>query len=224
LTKLSNTHSFCTVHCITLASTTASRKNPRFFLFMIWYNPQSYGLAGFYHRTQLAIIQHTQEAALAALIIGFGNPDRQDDGLAWHVLVRLAQRLNRPLPAGPEEGFIPEDLDPDLWFVLQLTPEMAEDFSRYERLCFVDAHTGDIPHEILIRPVEDSPAASAFTHHFTPASSLAIIQSLYQREPEAVLLSLRGTVFGFSRELSDPAQQLVDPAVDTILNWLGASQ
>ena len=157
------------------------------------------------------------------LVIGYGNPDRQDDGLAWHVLVNLAKRLGRPLPDGPEEGFLPENLNPDLWFVLQLTPEMASDFSRYERLCFVDAHTGDLPQEILLRPVEGSPAASAFTHHFTPASSLAIVQTLYHCHPEAVLLSLRGSVFGFSRELSAPASELVGPAVDLLLNWLGTS-
>ena len=167
----------------------------------------------FFERLRLLNMQST-------LIIGYGNPDRQDDGLAWHVLVRLAERLGRPLPGEPEEGFLPENLNPDLWFVLQLTPEMADDFARYERLCFVDAHTGDIPHEILLRPVEDSPAASAFTHHFTPASSLAIVQSLYHAYPTAALLSLRGYHFGFSRELSKPAGQLVGPAVDTILRWL----
>lgn len=158
------------------------------------------------------------------LIIGFGNPDREDDGLAWHVLSRLAQHLGYPLPSGPEEGFFPEGINPDLWFVLQLTPEMAEDFSHYQRLCFVDAHTGDIPQEIFLRPVEQSAPASVFTHHFTPASSLAIIRSLYKTNPEAVLLSLRGYSFRFSRELSEPAQTLVDPAVQTILDWLGEEE
>jgi len=155
-----------------------------------------------------------------SIIIGYGNPDRQDDGLAWHVLVALAERLGRPLPAGPEEGFLPEDHDPDLWFVLQLTPEMADDLAHYARLCFVDAHTGDIPEEILLRPVEDSPASSALTHHFTPAASLAVLRSLYRSDPEAVLLSLRGHAFGFSRELSAEAARLVQPAVDAILDWL----
>jgi hydrogenase maturation protease len=149
------------------------------------------------------------------------DADREDDGLAWHVLVNLARRLGRPLPSGPEEGFFPDGKNPDLLFDMQLMPEMAEDFARYDRLCFIDAHTGDIPHEIYLRPVEESAAASVFTHHFTPASSLAIIRSIYQRSPEAMLLSLRGYHFGFSRELSEPAEKLVDPAVEIVLNWLG---
>lgn len=154
------------------------------------------------------------------LVVGYGNPDRQDDGLAWHVMVCLAQRLGYPLPSSPEEGFFPEGRNPDLWYVMQLTPEMSEEFAIYDRLCFVDAHTGDFPHEIYMRPVDQSAAASVFTHHFTPASSLAIIKSLYHRSPESVLISLQGYSFGFSRELSERADQLVDPAVDAIMTWL----
>ena len=156
----------------------------------------------------------------STLIIGFGNPDRQDDGLAWHILLALATRLGRPLPPGPEEGFLPEGENPDLWFVLQLTPEMAEDFSHYDRLCFVDAHTGDIPQEVLLRPVEESPSFSVFTHHLTPAACLALVNTLYQKQPEAALLSIRGYVFGFSRELSPEAAALVEPATEILANWL----
>ena len=161
-----------------------------------------------------------QKSQPTTLLIGYGNPDRQDDGLAWHVLVELAHRLKRPIPDSPEEGFLPEELNPDLWFTLQLTPEMSESFAQYERLCFIDAHTGNIEENILLRPVEDSPASSAFTHHLTPAACLALTHSLYQKEPEAVLLSIRGFLFGFSRELSDQAEELVSPAVNVLEDWL----
>jgi len=39
------------------------------------------------------------------LVIGFGNPDRQDDGVAWHVLHALAIRMNLPAPDSYEEEF-----------------------------------------------------------------------------------------------------------------------
>ncbi len=156
----------------------------------------------------------------STLIIGYGNPDREDDGLAWHVLVELAARLGRRIPGAPEEGFFPEGLTPDLWFVLQLVPEMAEDFAKYDRLCFVDAHTGDISEEIWLRTVEESQSASAFTHHVTPATCLALVHSLYQKFPEAQLLSMRGEAFRFSRELSPAGQNLVNPAVELLQNWL----
>ena len=37
-----------------------------------------------------------------ALVIGYGNIDRQDDGVAWHVLREVASRLkvNFPQTAG----------------------------------------------------------------------------------------------------------------------------
>ncbi|MFM8321905.1 MAG: hypothetical protein ACKOC5_13410, partial [Chloroflexota bacterium] len=66
------------------------------------------------------------------LIVGYGNPDRQDDGLAWHVLCGIAGRLGRPIPT-IEEGFEPMGPDPHMLFVFQLTPEMAELVAGYDR-------------------------------------------------------------------------------------------
>ncbi len=157
---------------------------------------------------------------LRSLIVGYGNADRQDDGVAWHVLTRIARELGRPVPAVPEDGFFPEGEEIDLWYVLQLTPEMSEDFAQYERICFVDAHTGNIAQEILLQPVEASPASSAFTHHLTPAACLALAQAIYGKTPEAKLLSIRGYKFGFSRELSPETDALVKQAVETLRRWL----
>lgn len=157
---------------------------------------------------------------MSTLIVGYGNADRQDDGIAWHILCGLAQRLGRSVPAVPEDGFFPEGEDIDLWYVLQLTPEMSEDFARYRRICFVDAHTGNIEQEIMLQPVDQSPAASAFTHHLTPAACLALTQTVYQRSPEARLLSVRGYEFGFTRALSQPAAALVSQAVDLLWDWI----
>ncbi len=157
---------------------------------------------------------------MRSLIVGYGNADRQDDGVAWHVLVNIARRLGRPAPDAPEDGFFPEGEEIDLWYVLQLAPEMSEDFAQYERICFVDAHTGNIEQEILLQPVEASPASSAFTHHLTPAACLALTQAIYGKTPEAKLLSIRGYKFGFSRELSPETAALVQQAVETLIKWL----
>lgn len=154
------------------------------------------------------------------LIIGYGNADREDDGAAWHVLAGIAQRLGRPAPGALEDGFYPQDEEVDLWYDLQLLPEMAEDFARYARILFVDAHTGSIPEEIHLQQVEGSPATSSFTHHMTPAAALAITNSIYQKMPEAALLSVRGYRFGFTRQLSERTSELVAQAVDTAWNWI----
>ena len=156
------------------------------------------------------------------LVVGFGNADREDDGSAWHILSGIASRLGIPIPDAPEDGFFPEDQLIDLWYVLQLTPEMAEEMARYERIIFVDTHTGSIPQEILLQPVEGTPSSSSFTHHMTPAACLALVSTLYKGSPEAMLLSIRGYQFGFTRELSSRTAALVSQGIDTLWAWIGA--
>lgn len=156
---------------------------------------------------------------MSTLIVGYGNADRQDDGISWHILSGIAQRLGRPVPPAPEDGYFPEGQEIDLWFVLQLTPEMSEDFARYQRICFVDAHTGNIESDILLQPVDNSPAASVFTHHMTPAACLALTQTIYHQQPEARLLSVRGFQFEFTRELSAQSAALVDQAIKMLWEW-----
>jgi hydrogenase maturation protease len=154
------------------------------------------------------------------LILGYGNADREDDGAAWHVLLRTARRLGRTAPEQPEEGFDLEGQNPELFFSLQLTPEMAEMLAEFERVCFVDAHTGAVPTPLHIQVVESEFQNSPFTHHLTPQSCLSICQHLYGSAPEAVLVSVRGYEFGFGRNLSESTSRLVDQAVEEIVNWL----
>ncbi len=158
------------------------------------------------------------------LIIGYGNADREDDGAAWHILCGLADHLGRPKPYLPEDGFFPEDEEIDLWYVLQLVPEMAEDIARYARVFFIDAHTGNLPQEILLQIVDETPPGSIFTHHMTPAACMAITRTLYQHNPQAMLLSVRGYEFGYSRTLSARTAELAQQAVDMIWNMLETSQ
>ena len=37
------------------------------------------------------------------LLLGYGNPDREDDGVAWHVLKGVAEGLSLPSPATPDD-------------------------------------------------------------------------------------------------------------------------
>jgi hydrogenase maturation protease len=154
------------------------------------------------------------------LIIGYGNPDRQDDGVAWHVLVSVAQQLERPVPETFEDDFEPGGAAPDFLFVLQLVPELAETLSSYERVCFVDAHTGNVPEDIQLINVTAHYQTSPFTHHMTAATCLTLAQTIYHQFPEAILVSVRGYQFGFTQSLSLETEALAVQAAKRIREWL----
>lgn len=155
---------------------------------------------------------------MKTLFIGYGNPDRQDDGVAWHVLKGVAEGLGLatssnwedPLPASPEADFS---------FHLQLTPEMAEDLTACDRVCFIDAHTGKIPENVQMTEISPEYQTSPFTHHLTPEMLLSMCASLYGHTPEAILVSVRGYEFGFETELSPFTQSLVSEAVARVVGW-----
>ncbi|MCC6147624.1 MAG: hypothetical protein IT308_08675 [Anaerolineaceae bacterium] len=157
----------------------------------------------------------------ATIIIGYGNPDRQDDGAAWHILAGLARRFGREIPTWPEDVFNPSGENPDLLFNLQLMPELAETISQYERVCFVDAHTGGVLNDLNIQLLHPLFQNSPFTHHMTPETCLTLAESVYHARPESLLVSVRGYQFGFSHDLSEKTQALVTEAIHAILKWVG---
>jgi hydrogenase maturation protease len=153
------------------------------------------------------------------LFIGYGNPDRQDDGVAWHVLTGIAKQIGLetspswedPLPSNPEAEFA---------FNLQLTPEIAEDLTAYDRVCFVDAHTGRIPANVQMVQIFPEYQTSPFTHHLTPEMLLSMCSSMYNKAPAAILISVRGYEFGFETDLSTYTSSLVTEAVERAIGWL----
>lgn len=155
------------------------------------------------------------------LILGYGNPDREDDGVAWHILRALTRRLGLAAPESYEDEF-PEFDQMDFMFQLQLTPELAEDIFAYEHVCFVDAHTGNIPEPVRLIDVECEFQASPFTHHLTPQSLLSMCETIYGKKPDAALLSVLGHRFLFSRQLSEETARLVPEAVELIWSWMNA--
>lgn len=153
------------------------------------------------------------------LVIGYGNPDRQDDGAAWHVLDQLAKRAD---PKG--EGIADETFQHyarvDLFFSLQLVPEMADQIAEYDRVLFVDAHTGAQPNDLHWEDITPALQNSPFTHHMTPQTLLSFVETLYGRKPEAILVAIRGFEFGFGHSLSEKTRTLVDQAAHRIWQYL----
>ncbi|MGV8027182.1 MAG: hydrogenase maturation protease [Anaerolineaceae bacterium] len=153
------------------------------------------------------------------IILGYGNPDRGDDGVAYHLLKELVRKYStreEDLSDFQETGIL--DLSPeiDLWYNLQLIPEVSQNLANYERAIFLDAHTAEIPESILVKEITPGYKNSPFTHHLTPGSCLELAERLYQHAPHATLVTVRGYSFDFSRELSTETKRLAEQALQII--------
>ena len=82
---------------------------------------------------------------MRALIIGYGNPSRRDDGVGLAVINGLRRRLGKaPFDEG-DDGYNELGGPVDTLFLQQLMPELAETLAGYDRVWFVDAHLGIYP-------------------------------------------------------------------------------
>lgn len=172
--------------------------------------------------SKIAVHRFDLEECLRTLIFGYGNYDRQDDGVAYHVISALKKKLGLSDPEIIDDDFDSTD-DLVTVFQLQLTPELAESIVKFDHVCLIDAHTGSIPQDISFRKLDPAFLHSPLTHHLTPEALLSITQTIYQKIPETVLLSVRGYEFEFTQTLSPSTLDLVPQAVSLISEWLSRS-
>jgi hydrogenase maturation protease len=154
------------------------------------------------------------------LVVGYGNVDREDDGVAYHVVNALRRRLGQEPLAHEDTGLEGLGRQVDSIWVIQLAPELLDVAVDYGRLILVDAHVQAGVDDLVCYPVQPEYTSSAFTHHIGPAMFLALLQALYHREPAACVVSIRGHNFDFGRDLSAATGALVEPAAERILQLL----
>ena len=121
---------------------------------------------------------------MTVLVLGYGNLDRQDDGVAWHVLSQLMQEFGIPKPTSIDVDEYCKEKDIHFLFQLQLLPELADDLARYDYAILIDAHTGAIPNDVNVEDVTPNFQASPLTHHLTANSLLSIAQQINPRIPK----------------------------------------
>ena len=138
---------------------------------------------------------------MKTLIIGYGNQSRRDDGVGWFVLEQLAA-LKLP---GVE-----------LETSQQLEIEASETISRFDAVIFVDAAIPEAPEAIQRSVVTPNFQSHAVAHYLTPADVLSLCKTLYQREPKAVLFSIRGHDFNFGTTLTPEVEQTAREVVKQI--------
>ena len=120
-----------------------------------------------------------KESGANVLLIGYGNPGRQDDGLG-------------PAVASAMEKLSLTGVTVDANY--QLTVEDAEAVSRHRVVIFADADArGSEP--FSFRAIHPRAGLSFSSHSLEPAAVLAMARELFGAEPEGYLLGIRGYRF-----------------------------
>ena len=145
---------------------------------------------------------------MKALVVGYGNHSRNDDGVGWFVVERL------------EELRLP---DVDLLAAHQLDIDHAEVISRFDTVVFVDAAIPQSPVPLARAVVKPGFRSHAVAHYVTPGDVLELAMTLFGRAPRAFLFSIRGHDFNFGTTLSAPTESAATEAVRQISELLQAA-
>jgi hydrogenase maturation protease len=153
------------------------------------------------------------------MILGYGNPDRGDDGVAYWLLNQLILSYKdvSEIAKFNEIGELSLKSGIDIWFNLQLVPEISSELANYQKAIFLDAHTAEIPEDYLEIPVEPKYQNSPFTHHLTPSTCIALADKVYGRMPDAKLITIKGFSFEFSNNLSNKTKKIAQKALMNLI-------
>lgn len=134
------------------------------------------------------------------LIIGYGNPLRSDDGIAWHAARCLREKL-------PFTSIVS---------VHQLTPELASLAAEADGVLFLDAAQCGQPGEISYARVDPEPEGSQSSHWLTPTQVMALCSQLYGIKPRALLVSVAGACFDHGDTLSEQLRSALPSLINRI--------
>ena len=146
------------------------------------------------------------------LIVAYGNPLRSDDGVAWRAAEILDTRFNQP--------------DVEIRRLHQLTPELAETVSHFERVIFIDAASsqGSDRSPGLVRVEEIGTGAedpSRFSHALSPQRVVGMAAQLYGACPPAFVVTVTGASFDHGTSLSPSIANSLPELISTIEQLVG---
>ncbi len=140
--------------------------------------------------------------ANSVLVIGYGNPGRQDDGLG-PALAEAVERLRIP--------GVTVEAD------YQLTVEDAAAAAAHRYVVFADASVGG-REPFFFRAVRPSAHTSFSTHSVEPEVVLALARDLFQADTKGYALGIRGYRFSeFGEALSDESRENLAAALHFIV-------
>lgn len=146
--------------------------------------------------------------SLEILMIGYGNPSRQDDGIGPYIVDRLKRRLNN----------IPGI---DFLTLHQLTIDLVETLRHYDFVLFIDATVEEIGDGFKFSKVDPEFGLSYYlTHYCNPSLLLGLVQSIYHRDPTIVEVAIQGDSFGFRQKLTSEATARAEKAISEIITFV----
>ena len=129
---------------------------------------------------------------LKTIIIGYGNPGRQDDGLGPAFIESFQSDTKRII---------------ELQSNYQLTVEDALEIGSFEQVIFVDASI-DCQEPFYLEEITETNDTGFGSHSLSPQAVIQLSNSLYQHFPKAHILAIRGYEFDqFEEKLSDSASE-----------------
>ena len=140
------------------------------------------------------------------LILGYGNPGRQDDGLGPAASAEI-EALGWPNVTAYDN--------------YQLNIEDALDLAEHDIVWFVDAARAG-PSPFAIETLEPAATLEFTSHLVRPEAILAMAQQYYGAAPQAFLLGIRGYAFEFFEGLTPAATNNLQLAVAMLKRCIGA--
>jgi hydrogenase maturation protease len=145
---------------------------------------------------------------LRILVLGYGNPGRQDDGLGPAAVAEI-ERFEWPNLTAYDN--------------YQLNIEDAMDVAAHDLVWFIDAaKTGPSPY--AVHDVSPASAIEFTSHIVRPEAILAIARQCYGGSPPAFLLAIRGYEFEFIEALTPGAADNLRSALAMLTERICAVQ
>jgi hydrogenase maturation protease len=142
------------------------------------------------------------------LVYGYGNPGRQDDGAG----VMLVEKLDEWIANRKLEG-VHTDTN------YQLNLEDAATISHYDMVIFADASHEDLD-DFRMDPLVGSDRVEFTMHSVSPAFILHLSKEVFNHEPEAYLLHIKGYGWEFMGSMTEKGEKNLTGALHFVQDFI----
>ena len=133
------------------------------------------------------------------MIFGIGNSARQDDGLGWAFLDEVEKS---------------EKFKGELHYRYQLNIEDAETVSEAEQVLFVDANSETLKESCVFEECELNGEITYTSHALEAGAIMALCKDVYDKQPKAYVLRIRGFGWELEEGLSTEGKQNLKDALE----------